>query len=191
MFKLLLFVTLISCSQSEKAPSFNLGYKTNASGDYSTAMGMATEASGTASTSMGVETAALHQVSTAMGIKTVASGMGSTAMGFETVASGMGSVSLGIGTISSGDYSTVVGKYNNKNNNTIFTVGNGTTDTMRSDAFRVYFDGKIEGNASAMNVGNTTVHKLLQRIEILEKKIFRLDYVLCNIYNICVILNKD
>lgn len=163
MFKLLLFVTFISCSQSEKAPSFNLGYKTNASGDYSTAMG----------------------------IKTVASDMGSTAMGFETVASGMGSVSLGIGTISSGDYSTVVGKYNNKNNNTIFTVGNGTTDTMRSDAFRVYFDGKIEGNASAMNVGNTTVHKLLQRIEILEKKIFRLDYVLCNIYNICVILNKD
>lgn len=52
----------------------------------------------------------------------------------------------GIGTIVSAEFQTVVGKYNVADNEALFIVGNGTSDTDRSNAFVVYKNGSIEIN---------------------------------------------
>jgi hypothetical protein len=102
-----------------------MGYKSTASGDYSTAMGNNTTAGG--------------DYSTAMGYETTASGYSSTAMGFDTTASDFGS--------------TVIGQYNSSGSsvtsdatsfstsNTAFVIGNGTASNAKSDAFKVMFNG--------------------------------------------------
>ena len=142
-----------------------MGESTTASGISSTAMGENTTASGTSSTAMGVDTAASGSHSTAMGESTTASGTSSTAMGNETEAVGASSTAMGESTTASGDYSTVMGQnttasgesstamgqYNVLNTgdnptsydatNTAFSVGNGTSEGSRSDAFKVLFNG--------------------------------------------------
>jgi hypothetical protein len=65
-----------------------MGYRTTASGEYSTAMGDNTTASGAYSTAMGYLTAAGNW-STALGAGTTASGYASTAMGYRASTDGM------------------------------------------------------------------------------------------------------
>ena len=94
-----------------------------ASGSRSTAMGKSTTASGTSSTAMGVDTAASGSHSTAMGESTTASGTSSTAMGQYNI-------------LNTGDNPTSYDA-----TNTAFSVGNGTSEGSRSDAFKVLFNG--------------------------------------------------
>ena len=108
-----------------------------ASGDYSTAMGESTVATGFSSTAMGYYTEASGKYSTAMGNGTTASGDGSTAMGFQTIASGYSSTAMGqFNVLNAADNATTFAL-----TNTAFSIGNGTTAALRSDAFKVLFNG--------------------------------------------------
>ena len=159
-----------------------MGYQTQASGTYSTAMGVNTTASGNYSTAMGDYTTASGYNSTAMGYQTQASGNDSTAMGTNTTASGGVSTAMGFGTATQDYASTAIGAYNKTKEtpnpsefslqNTAFVIGNGT-DESRSNAFEVLFDGSttIAGDlninsdarlkANIISLG-ATLSKLLQ-----------------------------
>jgi hypothetical protein len=101
-----------------------MGYQTTASGDYSTAMGYQTTALGNYSTAMGRDTIASNTISTAMGQYTRASGPGSTTMGFNTTASGSHSTAMGFNTTASGDYSTAMGYNTDASGNYSTAIGN-------------------------------------------------------------------
>jgi hypothetical protein len=86
-----------------------MGFFTTASGGISTAIGSGTTASGDFSTAMGQGTTASGPSSTAAGISTRASGQASTAMGDRTTASGRASTAIGELTTASGVRSTAMG----------------------------------------------------------------------------------
>ena len=95
-------------------------------------------ATGTSSVAMGLETTASGYASSAMGFWSTASGAISTAIGFGTIASDQGSLVIGNYNLSG---STVTGSAEQLNlANTAFVIGNGNPD-VRSDAFKVLFNG--------------------------------------------------
>ena len=128
-----------------------MGSNTTASGSFSTAMGTTTVASGGSSTAIGSGAEASGFSSLAMGTTTTASGDYSLAMGLGTTASGFNSTTTGNNTVASGYASTAMGNFNVLNTadnataysatNTAFSIGNGTTNALRSDAFKVLFNG--------------------------------------------------
>lgn len=141
-------------AQGESSTAF--GTTTTASGDSSTAFGVNTIASGGLSTALGRSTEASGDFSTALGYFTDASGVVSTALGRETIASGDNSVSLGYNTNALAFSEVSIGNYNtlytpdNPNNlsnlDRIFSIGNGVNDTNRSNAFSVWYDGRVNIN---------------------------------------------
>ncbi|MBL0145862.1 MAG: hypothetical protein IPP48_08965 [Chitinophagaceae bacterium] len=108
--------------------SFAVGYST-ASGDFSTAIGTST-ATGLSATALGSSSA---------------NGNYSNSIGFQNAANSFSSVAMGYNTIANGFYSTVTGTFNDtlvSSNNAspaspLFTVGNGTDNNNRSNAFVV------------------------------------------------------
>ncbi|MGC4039384.1 MAG: hypothetical protein QM710_00920 [Flavobacterium sp.] len=156
-----------------------MGFQTTASANASTAMGQNTIASGSSSIATGWTTNALGLNSTAMGDQTTASGSASTAIGFQTNASGIASTAMGYQTTASGIVSTAIGRYNTAPSysetvlgtfatnytpasissfnaaDRVFSVGNGTGDTARSNAMTILKNGRIgigtdTPNASAL-----------------------------------------
>lgn len=138
--------------------SHSEGFYTETIGDYSHAENYGTIAQGKKSHAEGGQTKAIGEASHAEGIGTTASGYNSHSEGGITTASGMHSHAEGYGTIADGkashaggfvnethaDFSTVIGMYGEvipKNDNRLFVVGNGTSETSRSNAFEVYADG--------------------------------------------------
>lgn len=117
------------------------GNATTASGFVSHAEGNATTASGYASHAEGYATTASGFTSHAEGEATTASGWNSHAEGVSTTASGNYSHAGGRRTVADGNCMTAIGKYNTKNSGKAFAIGNGTSDTARSDAFTVDWDG--------------------------------------------------
>ena len=77
---------------------------------------------------------------------TKAMGAYSHAEGGSTTASGDYSHAGGVGTIAKNDYQTVIGRYN-ANKNSAFIIGNGSSDTERSNALTVDWDGNITGKS--------------------------------------------
>lgn len=141
-----------SCSHAE-------GHSTTASGFYSHAEGYKTTASNTSSHSEGYRTTSSGDYgSHAEGNITTAKGNSSHAEGFETTASGSNSHSEGYNTKAEGDYShsggyrtiagyssqTAIGKYNENKEEDIFEVGNGTSDTSRSNALELTKTGDLK-----------------------------------------------
>ena len=92
----------------------------------STALGDATTASGLASTALGTGTTASGNVSTAMGAGTTASGLGSTAMGFLTTASGQDSTALGSTTVAEGTNSLAAGSSTRASGSASTAMGSST-----------------------------------------------------------------
>ena len=92
---------------------------------------------------MGFQTKATAIKSTAIGDNTQARGEASTAMGFQTDASGNYSTAMGYKTHAIGNHSTAMGKYNTINANNIFSVGVGSSDSDRKDAFSIDFSGNL------------------------------------------------
>jgi len=130
------------------------GQSTTASGQYSHAEGTSSTASGYASHAEGGGTTAQGDGSHTEGQYTLALGIGSHAEGYYSTGSGnyshaeglsteaIGTYSHagGISTIASGSGQTVVGKYNQRDNNfSLFVVGDGTgtTNSKRGDIVRV------------------------------------------------------
>ena len=142
-------------------------------GNYSVALGNDNVAFGSASISMGANTGAIGNSSIAMGSSTVASGTSSIAMGHSTLASANYATAMGNNSIASGWYSTAMGENTNAKSsfetvlgrwNTdytpsstsgwsagdrLFTVGNGTSTSSRSDAIVILKNGNTGiGNSS-------------------------------------------
>ena len=117
-----------------------------ASGTSAHAEGSSTTASGDDSHTEGMCTTASGQSSHAEGEHTEASEIGAHAEGGYTKAMGVYSHAGGAGTIAKNDYQTVIGRYN-ANKNSAFIIGNGSSDTERSNAFTVDWDGNITGKS--------------------------------------------
>ena len=114
-------------------------------GKDSHAEGGSTEASGDHSHTEGANTTASGLCSHAEGNITTASGTGSHVEGGSTKASGDYSHAEGIGTEASGDNSHVQGKFNIEDTSSIYAdiIGNGTSDTARSNAATVDWNGNV------------------------------------------------
>lgn len=106
------------------------GAYTIASGNYAHAEGSYTEASGSAAHAEGDHTTASKWLAHAEGRETLASGNAAHAEGF--------------GTKAQYDYQHASGKFNANKSNTLYEVGNGTSDSNRKNAFEVYTDGHAE-----------------------------------------------
>ncbi|TVQ34333.1 MAG: hypothetical protein EA370_10815 [Wenzhouxiangella sp.] len=126
-----------------------MGSNTTASGDTSTATGRSTIASGQYSVAMGSSTIASNSTSTAFGWSTEASGVTSTALGRSTTASGLGATAMGQNTRAESHSSVAIGRFNLGGGNVgvwwatdpLFEIGNGSSDTNRSNAFTVLKNG--------------------------------------------------
>ena len=122
------------------------GMCTTASGQSSHAEGEHTEASKIGAHAEGSYTKAMGDYSHAEGGSTTASGDYSHAEGVGTTASGDYSHAGGVGTIAKDDYQTVIGCFN-ADKNSAFIIGNGSSDTERSNALTVDWDGNITGKS--------------------------------------------
>ena len=130
------------------------GYATKASGNYSHAEGNNTNASGYNSHAEGIVTTASGYSSHAEGYYTTASGDYSHAEGWLTIVSGDGSHAEGGWTIASGVYSHAQGMFNISNTTYADVIGNGTSDTERSNAYTMdwkgnaWFAGAVTSNGA-------------------------------------------
>ena len=124
------------------------GLGSSATADAAHAEGSRTNAKGYGSHSEGYYAAASGAQSHAEGCGTKASGESSHAEGDGTQAKGKYSHAGGYRTTANNDAETAVGKYNKSDADTLYSVGNGTSDTNRKNAFEVknngdaYFEGK-------------------------------------------------
>ncbi len=113
------------------------GYGNTANGNYSHAEGEFTTASGGYSHAEGIHTTASGEMSHAEGNETTASGANSHAEGSFTTASGNCSHTGGTGTKALHDNEVAYGKYNESKDDTVFSVGDGTSDSARHNAFEI------------------------------------------------------
>lgn len=122
--------------------TINVGRKAGSVvGEKSTAEGLNTIASGYASHAECHNTTASGKFSHAEGISTVASGSNSHAEGTLTTASGDNSHTSGYYTKALHDNEAAYGSYNQSNDNTLFSIGDGTADDARHNAFEITTDG--------------------------------------------------
>jgi hypothetical protein len=145
------------------------GINTSASGLASTASGIASVASGNIARAMGSGAIASGDNSTAMGSSTVASGGASTAMGSSTVSQGAFSTAMGSNTIAESHVSTAIGRYNIGGGTSnswvdtdpLFEIGNGVSNSNRSNALTILKDGSIiqhnSDNISDESIGTSAV----------------------------------
>lgn len=151
------------------APYYTLGTRLGTTpGNYSVVEGKDNTASEFASHAEGNETAAIELYAHAEGDETEASGVAahaeghassasgvySHAEGDETEASGYASHASGLRTVADRDFQTAVGRYNTRNTNNLFAVGNGQSNSSRSDAFAVDDSGNavVAGVLTAGNI---------------------------------------
>lgn len=126
------------------------GYSTLAQGDQSHAEGKYTISKGLFSHAEGYNTKAYGPASHAEGYNTVAGteadlekGWCAHASGKDTVAEASYSFTSGLGTVANTELQTVIGRYN-KVEDSLFTVGCGTSNSDRENAFSVNIDGTIK-----------------------------------------------
>ncbi len=117
------------------------GYSTTASGSSSHAEGSNTTASHIDSHAEGSSTTASGVSSHAEGCSTTASGKCSHAEGYSTTASGVNSHAGGECTQALHDNEVAYGKYNESKDNTVFSIGDGTSDSARHNAFEITTTG--------------------------------------------------
>lgn len=85
---------------------------------------------------------------------TLSLGIASHAEGRETISSGLYSHAEGEGTIAYEQAQHVSGRFNNiTNSNQLFIIGKGTSDSVRSNAFRVDSSGNVYGAGATYNTG--------------------------------------
>ena len=117
------------------------GYNATASGIVSHAEGQSTIASEDCAHAEGWNTTASGKWSHAEGQGTTASGICSHAEGQGTTASGICSHAGGIGTKALHNAEVAYGKFNESKDDTLFSVGDGTSDTARHNAFEITTTG--------------------------------------------------
>ena len=114
-------------------------------------------AQGKDSTALGNYTDAIGASSLSEGYNTKAEGWASHAEGDRTVANGEASHSEGLRTVASSDYQHVQGKYNVKDTESKYAhiVGNGTSDTARSNAYMLDWSGNAWYQGSVYTGGTS------------------------------------
>jgi len=116
------------------------GDETTASGNFSTALGIGTTASGNGSTALGSVTTSSGSASTSMGVLTKAQGTASFAAGLYVNAKSYGEFAIG-------SYNDTLTTVNSTlfagDNNRIFTVGTGTSNSARRTSFVVQQNGNV------------------------------------------------
>lgn len=146
------------------------GHNSTASNNYATAFGYGSTASSYASTAWGQNNTASQYGATAWGADNTASGYLSSTWGKNNSTSGNFSTAFGHNTTASGHGSTVWGLYGEApsyfettmglyptiyaaanasgvdGSDRLFTIGNGTSDTARSNALTIYKDGRMSIN---------------------------------------------
>lgn len=129
-----------------------LGSGTTATGEQAVAMGNGTVAEGSGSAALGASSRASGWTAVAMGAATTASGSATVSTGWQTTAHGEYSTAMGVGTVTNSYASLAIGRYNRDNTGVshvwdqwdpIFMVGNGTSETDRSNAITMYRNGDI------------------------------------------------
>ena len=141
------------------------GNRTTASGLDSHAEGDSTTASGNCSHSEGLGTTASNVGSHAEGSHTTASGYSSHAEGLQTIALGYGSHAEGLYTIAESSNQHVQGIYNveDSQNKYAHIVGNGTSESARSNAHTLdwngvpWFKGRPQFGGTAQDQNSQTV----------------------------------
>lgn len=122
------------------------GSSAKASESYAHAEGTGSVASGQQAHAEGWNSVASGLSSHAEGSYSEASGDDSHAEGRDTKAIGQYSHAGGLGTIAKNSYQTTIGRYN-ADGNYAFSIGNGSSDTERSNAFTVDWSGNISGQS--------------------------------------------
>lgn len=135
--------TVISGSSPDGIHSFAEGYNTKAKGDRAHAEGNTTKS--------------LGENSHAEGYNTTADGNNSHAEGSSTLAKGINAHTEGSNTVANGANQHVQGRYNieDTNNRYAHIVGNGSSNTARSNAHTVAWDGTgwFQGNVKVGGTG--------------------------------------
>ena len=133
------------------------GYGTTATESNSHAEGFCTLASDTCAHAEGQNTTASGENSHAEGYNTTASMNNAHAEGASTTASAVSSHSEGVCTTASNYASHASGKYNavmtaggssSNTTGTAFVIGNGTSDSAKSNAFSVQYDGTVKAKST-------------------------------------------
>ena len=149
------------------------GNSTVASGENSHAEGSVAKAIGDMSHAEGFYTEASGSCSHAEGSNTKAIGMYSHAEGSETKTKGRNSHAEGYSTIASGEYQHVEGKNNieDTTNTYVHIVGNGTSDTARSNAHTLDWDGNAWYKGKLSQDGTPTEDKDLATKKYVDEKV--------------------
>ncbi len=136
--------------------SHSEGEDTTATGDYCHAEGLKTESSNSASHAEGYQTHAIGNTSHAEGSNTWAIGQCSHAGGMYSSASGKNSFAHGENVKASRDGQAAFGQYNLEDSNSLFIVGNGTSDYVgnRKNAFQVLTDGRAKVQSAPTEDGD-------------------------------------
>ena len=122
--------------------TINVGRKAETDvGEYSTAEGYNTTASGEGSHAEGIATQATGRDSHAEGAGSIASGSDSHAGGNSSIASGLVSFSHGVQTLAQSVAEVAFGKYNISRRGVLFSIGDGTANDARHNAFEITTDG--------------------------------------------------
>lgn len=128
--------------------TINVGRKAGTDiGKCSTAEGYSTTASGESSHAEGIATQATGRDSHAEGAGSIASGYDSHAGGNNSIASGLVSFSHGVQTSAQSVAEVAFGQYNISRHGTLFSIGDGTANDARHNAFEITTDGgKLHDN---------------------------------------------
>ena len=141
------------------------GNGTTAGGEFSHAEGQRTEAANTASHAEGIDTTAYGQFSHAEGNGTYARSGAAHAEGTKTYAGDESTHAEGFGTKASSKTQHVQGRYNIEDGDSVYQhiVGNGTSDTARSNAHTLDWSGNAEyaGDVTANGCGGENPVSLL------------------------------
>ena len=142
------------------------GDQTKATGETAHAEGRLTEASGASSHGEGKNTKATGDRAHAEGMNTKSTNESTHSEGIDTEANGRASHSEGTGTVANGENQHTQGKYNVKDteNKYAHIIGNGTSDTARSNAHTVDWNGNgwFAGDVEGAKDGVT--HKLSEKV---------------------------
>lgn len=123
--------------------SVAMGQNSVALGENSFAQGRDTTANGTGAVALGLGAKSNGAYALAIGNNTEALGNFSIALGQFCYSYGTGSIAFGVSNYAINDNEVVVGVLGAKKLNCLFSVGNGTSESARSNAFEVRKDGTV------------------------------------------------
>ena len=158
-------------------PDTDFGLHSIAIGDYCTATGRTSIAIGNQvvatadrATAIGNFTTASAIKSTAIGDSTIAEGANSFAGGLESKTIGNNSFAFGSNVVTNKNNSAAFGTYNKSDENTLFSIGNGDSDTERSNAFEITKTGGKLHNKNIITIDDVVTQSANGLMSAADKK---------------------